>query len=88
MEKTDRHKILTMPTPPPLPPENERRPIQRKIFKKTLAFRLGDIDFDYTLIEASQEQAEARINQNPGIDIVQIQTFNSSLHGITVVWYR
>ncbi len=50
--------------------------------------RLGDVSFDYTLIEKSHLKAEAWINENPGIEIVQIQTFHSSLHGITVVWYR
>lgn len=50
--------------------------------------RLGNVSFDYGLIEKSHAKAEAWINQNPQIDIVQIQTFHSSTHGITVVWYR
>jgi len=50
--------------------------------------RFGDVDFDYSLIEKSHQMAEAWINQYPQIEIVQIETFHSSLHGITVVWYR
>ena len=76
-----------MQTPPPIPPSHSR-PIQRAVFKEVRKFRLGDIRFDYGLIEASHQLAEIWINQNPGIEIVQIQTFHSSLHGITVVWYR
>ena len=44
--------------------------------------------FDFSLVEASHAKAEAWINGNPGIDIVQIQTFQDTIHGITVVWYR
>ena len=57
-------------------------------FNKSLKVRLGSVEFDPSLVEASHELAEAWINENPMIDIVQIQTFHSSLHGITVVWYR
>ena len=49
--------------------------------------RWGDVSFDYTLIEKSHEKAGAWINANPGAEIVQMQTFHSSLHGITVVWH-
>jgi len=73
-----------MDTPPPLPPP----PIKRAVFNESLKLRLGDISFDYNLIEKSHEKAEAWINANPQIEIVQIQTFHSSLSGITVVWYR
>lgn len=73
-----------MSTPPPLPP----RPIRRAVFNESLTFRLGDVNFDYSLVEKSHQKAEAWINENPGIEIVQIQTFHSSLHGVTVVWYR
>jgi hypothetical protein len=58
------------------------------VFRKDLKIRLGDVKFDYALIEESHRMAEAWINQNPEIEIVQIQTFHSSLHGITVVWFR
>lgn len=77
-----------MSTPPPLPPQAAIRPIQRAVFKESLRMRLGEVSFDYSLIEKSHQKAEAWINANPGIEIVQIQTFHSSLHGITVVWYR
>jgi hypothetical protein len=77
-----------MSTPPPLPPQATIRPIKRSVFKESLTMRLGDVSFDYNLIEKSHQKAETWINENPGIEIVQIQTFNSSLHGITVVWYR
>ena len=77
-----------METPPPLPQTSRVRPIRRMVFKKSLKLRFGDVSFDYGLIEASHEMAETWINENPGIEIVQIQTFHSSIHGITVVWYR
>lgn len=35
-----------------------------------LSLRLGDVSFDYSLIEKSHQKAEAWINQNPGIAIV------------------
>lgn len=79
---------LDMSTPPPLPPFATTRPIQRAVFKESLGMRLGDVSFDYNLIEKSHQKAEAWINGNPSIEVVQIQTFHSSLHGITVVWYR
>lgn len=41
---------------------------------------------DYGSIEGSHVKAEAWINENQGIEIVEIQTFNSSLSGITVIW--
>lgn len=78
----------TPPPIPPQPPQSSVRPIQRAVFKESLKMRLGNISFDYGLIEKSHEMAEAWINQHPQIEIVQIQTFNSSIHGITVVWYR
>jgi len=77
-----------MSTPPPLPPQATIRPIQRAVFKESLRMRLGGISFDYSLIEKSHQKAEAWINENPGIEIVQIQTFHDSLNGITVVWFR
>jgi hypothetical protein len=49
---------------------------------------LGRVTFDFGLIEASHEKAEAWINENPGIEIVQIQTFGSGTSGNTVVWFR
>ncbi len=80
-----------MTTPPPLPQTNAPgtfKPINRAVFKESLAIRLGEVTLDYALIEKSHQKAEGWINQHPGIEIVQIQTFHSSLHGITVVWYR
>lgn len=50
--------------------------------------RFGEISFDYSLVEKSHQKAEVWINENPGIEIVQIQTFHDSLNGITVVWFR
>ncbi len=44
--------------------------------------------FDYKLIEKSHEKAEKWINQNPSIEIIQIQTFHTNMTGVTVVWYR
>ncbi|QQL45529.1 hypothetical protein [Sulfuriroseicoccus oceanibius] len=80
-----------MNTPPPLPEQSDTpmvKAIQRAVFKEVMKSRLGNIEFDYGLIERSHAQAEAWINHNPHIEIVQIQTFHSSIHGITVVWYR
>lgn len=81
----------SMNTPPPIPQpsaEPSANPIQRAVFKESMKLRLGNVSFDYGLIEKSHAKAEAWINQNPQIEIVQIQTFHSSIHGITVVWYR
>ena len=64
------------------------RPIQRAVFSESKKIRMGSVTFDYRLIEKSHQKAEVWINQNPAIEIVQIQTFHSSLSGITVVWYR
>ena len=74
-----------MDTPPPLP---THRPIRRAEFIKQLKFRLGDVSLDYPMIKKSHDQAEAWINANPGIDIVNIQTFHGNTSAITVVWYR
>ena len=71
--------------PPPIP---DQKPIQRAVFKEERKVRMGNVTFDYNLIEKSHAKAETWINENPGIEIVQIQTFNSSMSGITVVWYR
>jgi len=76
-----------MQTPPPIP-ANATRPIQRAVFIEKKAFRMDGATFDYSIIEASHTKAEAWINANPGIEIVQIQTFHDTLHGITVVWFR
>lgn len=82
--------IVRMNNPPPLPPQaaNSTRPVQRAVFKESLSFRLAGPDLDYNRIERSQQQAQTWINSQLGIEIIQIQTFHSSLHGITVVWYR
>lgn len=74
----------TSSQPPPLPAES--KPIKRAEFKESVRFSAAT--FDYRLIEKSHLQAEAWINANPSIEVVQIQTFHSSTYGITVVWYR
>lgn len=76
-----------MASPPPIP-EQGSRPIKRTVFKELRKMRLGNVTFDYNLIEASHQQAEEWINSQPDIEIVQIQTFHSSISGITVVWHR
>lgn len=76
-----------MSTPPPIP-ERSSRPIQRAVFKEKLKVRLGNVTFDFNLMDAAMKKAEDWINANPGIEIEQIETFGSSTHGITVVWYR
>ncbi len=76
-----------MHTPPPLP-AHPAKPVRRAVFKEIKSIRFGDVSFDYQLIESAHAKAEAWINQNPGIEIIQIETFHSSLHGITVVWFR
>lgn len=72
--------------PPPLP--SREKPIQRAVFKEVIGIRLGGISFDYSLIERSNAKAERWINENPDIKVIQIETFHSSNHGITVVWYE
>lgn len=72
-------------TPPPLPP---RRPVRRAEFREEKKVRLGNVNFDHGLVEATHRKAEAWINRQEEIEIVQNQTFHSSLTGITVVWYR
>ena len=80
-----------MNTPPPLPQEALKPQVnlvRRAVFEESVKLRFGNVNFDYGLIEKSHAKAEAWINQNPQIEIVQIQTFHSSTYGITVVWYR
>ena len=72
--------------PPPLPSLTGK--IKRAVFKETIAIRLGDVTLDYSMIEKSHEKAEAWINAQPEIEVVQIQTFHSGTMAITVVWYR
>lgn len=73
-------------TPPPLPPVT--RQIKRAVFKETIAVRFGDVTLDYNMIEKSHEKAEAWINAQPDIEVVQIETFHSGTMAITVVWHR
>ncbi len=82
-------------TPPPLPqatgsaPSSAReRPVRRAVFKESMSMRFGNVSFDYSLIEKAHAKAEAWINANPGVEIIQIETFHCNLHGITVVWHR
>lgn len=72
-------------SPPPLPAQ---RPIRRAEFKEKIAFRLREVTLDYELIRRSNAQAEAWINEHPGIEVEQIETFHSSVLAVTVVWYR
>jgi len=53
-----------------------------------MKIRFGSVEFDFSLIEKSHQKAERWINEHPTAEIVQIQTFHSSLSGITVVRYR
>ena len=76
-----------MATPPPIP-ESSSRPIQRAVFKEKRNVRLGNVTFDFNLMDAAQKMAEDWINANPGIEIEQIETFGSATYGITVVRYR
>lgn len=87
--------IAPAPTPPPLPQSAgsalssaRERPVRRAVFKESMGMRLGHVSFDYSLIEKSHAKAESWINANPEVEIIQIETFHSSLHGITVVWHR
>jgi hypothetical protein len=75
-----------MESPPPLPPSTT--PIKRAVFREGRRIRMGNVTFDYELIEKSHAKAEEWINAHPSIEVVQIQTFHSSLTGITVVWHR
>lgn len=71
--------------PPPLP---AARPVRRAEFKKTIKMRLGEVRLDYDLIRQSNTEAETWINANPGIEVLQIETFHSTVLAVTVVWYR
>ncbi len=73
-------------TPPPLPPVT--RQIKRAVFKETIVVRFGEVTLDYSMIEKSHEKAEAWINGQPGVDVVQIETVHSGTQAVTVVWYR
>lgn len=82
---------METPPPPPLPKkfsdENVKQ-VKRAVFKESMRMRLGNVSFDFELIEKAHKKALEWINQNPSVEIIQIETFHSSLHGITVVWYR
>ena len=89
-EQSDDQPSAPSSGPPPLPSRKPAkpgtRPIQRIAFKESVSFSVAT--FDYNLIEKTHDQAEEWINANPDAEVVQIQTFHSSTHGITVVWYR
>ena len=80
-----------MNTPPPLPKNPKtgaKEGIKRAVFTERKTFSLGNTTFDYGLIEAAHQKAEAWMNENPHIEIVQIETFPATTMAITVVWYR
>jgi len=82
-------KATAPATPPPLPNAivaANPDAMKRQVFMEKVNFSAAS--FDYGLIQKSHEKAEAWINANPAITIVQIQTFHSATHAVTVVWYR
>ncbi len=44
--------------------------------------------YDRKRIEAAQEQARAWMNQNPGIEIVSVDSCFGKLLAMVTVWYR
>lgn len=78
-----------MDTPPPLPPESTlKRPVKRAVFQEGVAVRLGDVHLDWGMIQKSHSKAEQWLNEHPGIEIINIETFHCSTDVFTVVWYR
>jgi hypothetical protein len=68
--------------PPPLP-----KPIKRMLFQDSVMFTT-DSSVNFGLVEKVQAAAEAWINSNPSIDLVNIETLSNAGRARTIVWYR
>jgi hypothetical protein len=68
--------------PPPLP-----KPIKRMLFQDSVMFTT-DSSVNFGLVEKVQAAAEAWINSNPNIDLVNIETLSNAGRARTIVWYR
>ena len=68
--------------PPPLP-----KPIKRMLFQDSIMFTT-ESSVNFGLVEKVQAAAEAWINANPQLQIVNIETLSNAGRARTIVWYR
>jgi hypothetical protein len=68
--------------PPPLP-----KPIKRMLFQDSIMFTT-ESSVNFGLVEKVQAAAEAWINANPHLQIVNIETLSNAGRARTIVWYR
>lgn len=68
--------------PPPLP-----KPIKRMLFQDSIMFTT-ESSVNFGLVEKVQAAAEAWINANPQIQLVNIETLSNAGRARTIVWYR
>ena len=72
-------------TPPPLP--EKTNPLQYAHFEASKA-GIHTAGFDRERLESARRQALAWINQNPGIEIVSIDSTFGHMLAIVTVWFR
>lgn len=68
--------------PPPLP-----KPIKRMLFQDSVMFTT-DSSVNFGLVEKVQAAAEAWINTNTNIELVNIETLSNAGKARCIVWYR
>jgi len=68
-------------------PSSPLRPLKRMLFQDTVVFSTESA-VNFGLIEKVQAAAEAWINANPAIDLVNIETLSNAGKARTIVWYR
>ena len=68
--------------PPPLP-----KPIKRMLFQDSIMFTT-ESSVNFGLVEKVQAAAEAWINANPQITLVNIETISNAGRARSIVWYR
>lgn len=74
-----------MTTPPPIPPSS--RPLQYAHFEGAKnGIHTAGLDRDR--LEIARKNAVAWINQNPGIEIVSIESSFGNMLAIVTVWFR
>jgi hypothetical protein len=74
-----------MSTPPPIP--QSARPLQYAHFEGAKnGIHTAGLDRDR--LEIARKQAVAWINQNPGIEIVSIDSCFGNMLAIVTVWFR
>jgi hypothetical protein len=72
-------------TPPPLP--EKTNPLQYAHFEASKS-GIHTAGFDRERLESARRQALAWINQNPGIEIVSIDSAFGHMLAIVTVWFR